>query len=126
MAYLLQLKLSGPSGILFSDPNGNYGSYSMAAKENGIYRIKFVNTDAYNSPGKKINFSILGGETEKCKNLDPSDTLLMGAIAAKQLDPVHEELKRLNAGLRQVSEEHEFLMDREFKHRSGINSFASQ
>ncbi len=40
-------------------------------------------------------------------------------LAAKQLDPVHNELKQLNIGLRSVQEEHAFLMDREKKHRDG-------
>lgn len=39
---------------------------------------------------------------------------------AKKLDPVQNELRELNAGLRIVRDEHSFLMDREVKHRQGL------
>lgn len=111
--------------MLFQGAAETYGSYSLTAKENGPHRLKFINTDPYGSPAKKVTFSLLGDDD---KGSDYYFYLIITAIiniAAKQLDPVQNELKQLNAGLRLVSEEHAFLMDREKKHREGNHSMAS-
>ena len=95
--------MTSPEGVIFEGPAETYGSYSLTAKSHGIHSFKFINSDGYGHPPKKITFSVTGSHEE----------------AAKDLNPVHNELKQLNMALRSVQDEHTFLVDRELKHRDG-------
>jgi hypothetical protein len=96
-------RLSSPEGVIFEGPAETYGSYALTAKTAGVHSFKFINTDPAGTTPKKPSFSILGSSAE----------------SATKLDPVQNELRELNDGLRIVRDEHTFLMEREKKHREG-------
>ncbi|PJF20100.1 hypothetical protein PSACC_00088 [Paramicrosporidium saccamoebae] len=96
-------RLSSPEGVIFEGPAETYGSYALTAKTAGVHSFKFRNMDPVGTPPKKPSFSILGSSAE----------------SATKLDPVQNELRELNDGLRMVRDEHAFLMERETKHREG-------
>lgn len=99
----VSFQLSSPEGVIHEGDGENYGSYSLTAKSAGMHTFRFNNKE---SVTRKISFRTLGSGDRSSSSANRN-----------KLDPVQNELRRLNGILRSARDEHAFLMDREMRHR---------
>lgn len=100
-----------------------YGSFTFPAKQAGRYEVCFENQQAQ---ARRINFNELGqikGESStECQHIYLFNPLSL-CCAEEKLDQAQIELRDLNAGLRSLRDEQEYLLQRELTHKQSITIY---
>ncbi len=107
----VDVRLVAPKGVIHSGAKEEYGSYVLTAETDGRHYFVFDNKKG--SAACKVTFRILG-DAAAGGNVGAARE---GTGRIQKLDPVMEQLRKLNADLRAASDEHAFLMEREVQHR---------
>ena len=94
--------MRSPTKILHNGTPETYGSYSIKTEMDGRYSVCFENPSA---KIQKVYFNFLGQDPAVSSNTN------------EKPDPVQIELQELNAGLKFIQNEQEFLLRREKGHR---------